>query len=39
MQSLGGVADKMDILMEMTIEHLKVCADEGRLPQVKLLFI
>jgi RNA polymerase I-specific transcription initiation factor RRN3 len=34
MQSLGGVADKMDILMEMTIEHLKVCADEGRLPQV-----
>eukprot|EP01018_Ginkgo_biloba_P032309 Gb_32274 [translate_table: standard] len=34
MQSLGEVADKMDVLMEMTLDHLKVCADEGRLLQV-----
>jgi len=39
MQSLGGVADKMDVLMEINLEHLKLCADEGRLSQVKLLFI
>lgn len=34
MQSLGEVADKMDVLMELTLDHLKACVDEGRLPQV-----
>uniref|UniRef100_A0A0C9S8N3 TSA: Wollemia nobilis Ref_Wollemi_Transcript_4138_2773 transcribed RNA sequence n=1 Tax=Wollemia nobilis TaxID=56998 RepID=A0A0C9S8N3_9CONI len=33
-QSLGEVADKMDMLMELTLNHLKLCAEEGRLPQV-----
>lgn len=33
-QTLGAVADKMDILMDMTLQHLQVCADEGRNGQV-----
>ncbi|KAH9302628.1 hypothetical protein KI387_014211, partial [Taxus chinensis] len=33
-QSLGEVADKMDVLMELTLNHLNICAHEGRLPQV-----
>lgn len=38
-QSLGVVADKMDVLMKMNLEHLEICATESRLPQVKILLI
>ena len=34
MQSLGEVVDKIDVLIELTLEHLKACVDKGRLPQV-----
>eukprot|EP00249_Psilotum_nudum_P016163 c25688_g1_i1 orf=353-2260(-) len=33
-QSLGAVADKMDVLMTMTFEHLQNCAANGRTSQV-----
>ncbi|KAH9317884.1 hypothetical protein KI387_019653, partial [Taxus chinensis] len=33
-QSLGEIADKMDVLMELTLNHLNICAHEGRLPQL-----
>ncbi|KAH9289013.1 hypothetical protein KI387_033130 [Taxus chinensis] len=36
-QSLGKIVDKMDVLMELKLNHLNICAHEGRLPQLKLL--
>ena len=39
MQSLGGVADKMDVLMEITLEHLKLCADEGHLSREIIIYL
>lgn len=33
-QSLDEVADKMDVLMELALNHLNICAYEGRLAQV-----
>ncbi|KAH9309371.1 hypothetical protein KI387_037282, partial [Taxus chinensis] len=31
---LGEIADKMDVLMELTLNHLNICAHEGHLPQL-----
>ena len=36
-QSLCAVADKMDILMDMTLQHLKSYIDAGQIKEVCLL--